>query len=88
MTIYEQGSTIGRKYLVAGKGGFNLSHDLPIEQLVSNYFPNGFLDQALSEFSVDDLREWYHSLGIETFVGSSGRIFPKEGISPGDVVRA
>jgi len=80
--IYEQNKTCGRKFLVAGKGGFNLTHGEPLEQLKSRYLPKGFLDPALDAFTNGDLRSWMGALGIETFVGSSGRVFPISGIKP------
>ena len=88
VTLYEKGKTIGRKYLVAGKGGFNLAHQLDRDSLYQKYTPKNFLKNAIQNFGVKELRNWYQELGIETFVGSSGRIFPKEGISPADVLRA
>ena len=87
VTIYEKGKSIGRKYLVAGKGGFNLSHNAIGQDLIHNYFPADFLEPALTAFDVKKLTQWYTDLGVETFVGSSNRIFPKKGISPADVLR-
>ncbi|MGB0806962.1 MAG: TIGR03862 family flavoprotein [Salibacteraceae bacterium] len=88
VALYEKGKTIGRKYLVAGKGGFNISNNLTGKPLNSKYTPVGFLDKALNEFGVSELRDWYKKIGVETFIGSSNRVFPKEGISPADVLRS
>lgn len=88
VSIYEKGKTIGRKYLVAGKGGFNLSNNQSVENLQHKYTPVGFLDEALKNFDVSAIQAWYTAVGIETFIGSSGRIFPVKGISPADVLRA
>ncbi len=72
---------------MAGKGGFNLAHQLGKEELYQKYAPSSFLKQALHDFGVDELRSWYSQLAIPTFVGTSGRIFPEKGISPADVLR-
>lgn len=88
IALFEHKKTVGRKYLVAGKGGFNLSNRVTAEALVSYYRPSGFLDQALSNYDVDHLVDWYKDLGIETFVGSSNRIFPEEKHDPIDVLNA
>ncbi|UTW66025.1 TIGR03862 family flavoprotein [bacterium SCSIO 12643] len=85
--IYEKGKTIGRKFLVAGKGGFNISHQIEIEELIQKYTPSEFLAPMLNHFDVKALRAWYSKLGIDTYVGSSSRIFPEKGISPADVLR-
>lgn len=87
VTIYEKGKTIGRKYLVAGKGGFNLAHNFDTNNLIKTYTPSSFLQPALDSFGVEALRKWYKEIGIETFVGSSNRVFPVKGISPADVLR-
>ena len=73
---------------MAGKGGFNISNNLTGKPLNSKYTPVGFLDKALNEFGVSELRDWYKKIGVETFIGSSNRVFPKEGISPADVLRS
>lgn len=87
VTIYEKGKTIGRKFLVAGKGGFNLAHNLPSEKLISKYSPIDFLDTALEEFGVKELQEWYLEIGVPTFIGTSNRVFPEKGISPATVLQ-
>ena len=88
ITIYEQNKTCGRKFLVAGKGGFNLSHAEPMDQFIKRYIPSSFLDGALGHFTNTDLRTWLSNLGIETFVGSSNRVFPVKGIKPIQVLDA
>lgn len=85
--IYEKGKAIGRKYLVAGKGGFNLAHNFEKEKLRQSFTPTSFLENAIDQFGAEELREWYASIGVNTFVGTSNRIFPEKGISPGDVLR-
>ncbi len=85
--IYEKNKAPGRKLLVAGKGGFNLTHSESIDQLITRYDPPGFLDNALRQFSNVHFRAWLKSIGIETFVGSSKRIFPLQGIKPIQVLK-
>lgn len=86
VTVYEKNKTAGRKFLVAGKGGFNLTHSEPIEQLIKRYTPNGFLDNALLDFTNSDFRNWLEQIGIPTFIGSSKRVYPKEDIKPIEVL--
>jgi len=57
VTIYEKNKTAGRKFLVAGKGGFNLTHSEPIEQLNKRYTPVGTLEEALLNFTNADFRD-------------------------------
>ncbi len=87
VTIYEKEKTVGRKFLVAGKGGFNLSHDFDIDQLIQEYTSNGFLEVMLRSFDVVRLRAWLESIGIPTYVGSSRRVFPQKGIKPIEVLQ-
>jgi uncharacterized flavoprotein (TIGR03862 family) len=88
ITIYEKNKTAGRKFLVAGKGGFNLTHSEPIEQLVKRYTPDDFLDKALLTFTNTDFRNWLDQIGVPTYIGSSNRVYPKEGIKPIEVLHA
>ena len=88
VTIYEKNKTVGRKFLVAGKGGFNLTHSEPIEEFVKRYTPNDFLTPALKAFTNVDFREWLAEIGIPTFVGSSKRVYPEKGIKPIEVKKA
>jgi uncharacterized flavoprotein (TIGR03862 family) len=88
VTIYEKKLSLGRKFLVAGDGGFNLTHSEELSILKSRYTPASFLDNALDNFSNADLRTWLLSLGIPTFIGSSGRVFPEKGIKPIEVLKS
>ncbi|MBL4643915.1 MAG: TIGR03862 family flavoprotein [Flavobacteriaceae bacterium] len=88
VTIYEKNKTSGRKFLVAGKGGFNLTHSEPIEHLIKRYTPTGFLEEALLNFTNTDFRDWLEKIGIPTYIGSSKRVYPKEGIKPIEVLTA
>jgi uncharacterized flavoprotein (TIGR03862 family) len=88
VTIYEKNKTAGRKFLVAGKGGFNVTHSEPIEQLIKRYTPTGFLDNPLLDFTNTDFRNWLDQIGIPTYIGSSKRVYPKEDIKPIEVLNA
>lgn len=88
ITIYEKNVTLGRKFLVAGEGGFNLTHSEEQEQFISRYTPASFFERSISSFTNTDLRNWFNSIGIETFVGSSKRVFPVKGIKPIEILNA
>ncbi len=88
VTIYEKNKSLGRKFLVAGKGGFNLTHSEPITELISRYTPSHFLEKALLEFDNTDFRNWMNSIGIPTYIGSSKRVYPKIDIKPITVLNA
>ena len=76
--IYDAMPNFGRKFLLAGRGGLNLTHSQSFEKFVKNYFENqDWLEPCIKEFDANDLQKWCHELGQETFVGSSGRVFPK-----------
>jgi uncharacterized flavoprotein (TIGR03862 family) len=68
--------SVGRKFLVAGKGGLNLTHSEPLEKFVTRYGDEARWRSLLADFFPDDLRAWVEGLGIETFIGTSGRVFP------------
>ncbi len=82
ITLYEKNRTCGRKFLVAGKGGFNLTYFEPMDRFKNRYIPTSFLEEALNNFTNNDLRNWLSGLGIDTYVGSSNRVFPIKGIKP------
>ena len=86
VTIYEKEKGIGQKFLVAGKGGFNLTNSLTGIELATQYSPQEFMQDAILAFDSQSLREWFSDLGIETFVGTSGRVFPVKGIMPAEVL--
>jgi uncharacterized flavoprotein (TIGR03862 family) len=88
VTIYEKNKSVGRKFLVAGDGGFNLTHSESIDTFVSRYTPLDFLKEALISFSNTDLQDWLKSIGVSTFVGSSKRVYPVEGIKPIEVLNS
>ncbi len=77
--LYDAMPSVGRKFLLAGVGGMNITHSEPFDVFLSRYGARASAIQPLLEaFSPDALREWIHGLGVETFVGSSGRVFPKD----------
>ncbi len=77
--VYDAMPSVGRKFLLAGKGGLNLTHSEPIEPFLQRYGARRpQIEPLLAAFSPDNLRRWVHGLGITTFVGSSGRVFPTE----------
>ena len=88
VTLYEKNKTLGRKFLVAGDGGLNLTHSENSAQFSKRYTPFDFLLPSLNHFSNIDFINWLESIGIQTFVGTSKRVFPKKGIKPIDVLNA
>ncbi|MGZ9224612.1 MAG: TIGR03862 family flavoprotein, partial [Anaerolineales bacterium] len=75
--VYDSMPSVGRKFLMAGKSGLNITHSEPFEQFVSRYGKRrAQIEPLLRNFGPDELRQWVHGLGIETFVGTSGRVFP------------
>ena len=75
--VYERMGSVGRKFLIAGKGGLNLTHSDPFERFVSRYRDRaGEIRAWLQAFDADALRAWARGLGVRTFVGTSGRVFP------------
>lgn len=78
VTIHDRMAAPARKFLMAGRGGLNLTHSEPLDRFLDRYGPaRGMLEPAIRAFPPDAVRDWCHGLGIETFVGSSGRVFPK-----------
>jgi uncharacterized flavoprotein (TIGR03862 family) len=79
VSVYDAMPSVGRKFLLAGKGGLNLTHSESFEPFVSRYGQAASnLQPMLTSFGAQHLRDWAQGLGIETFVGSSGRVFPKD----------
>jgi hypothetical protein len=77
--VFDAMPSAGRKFLMAGKGGLNITHAEPFEAFVARYGEaQNWLAPLLEEFGAPQIREWMHGLGIESFVGSSGRVFPTE----------
>ena len=79
VTVYEQMPTVGRKFLMAGRGGLNITHSEPIDAFIERYGEAAsWLAPSIRSFTPEALRAWCLSLGQETFVGSSRRVFPKD----------
>jgi uncharacterized flavoprotein (TIGR03862 family) len=77
--LFDAMPTIGRKFLLAGKGGLNLTHSEGADTFAGRYGARrDAIERVLQDFDATALREWAQSLGIETFVGTSGRVFPKD----------
>jgi len=75
--VYDSMPSVGRKFLMAGKSGLNITHSEPFEQFVSRYGKRRTqIEPLLKVFGASELIDWLHGLGIETFVGTSGRVFP------------
>src|SRR5262249_53378281 len=78
VTVFDRMPSVGRKLLLAGRGGLNLTHSEPFERLLRRYGDAAsWLRPAIDAFSPSHLRAWGEGVGQETFVGSSGRVFPK-----------
>ena len=77
--VYDAMPSVGRKFLLAGKGGMNITHAEASEQFRTRYGQRQQeISRLLDSFDADALRTWIHELGIDTFVGSSGRVFPTD----------
>jgi uncharacterized flavoprotein (TIGR03862 family) len=77
--LYDAMPSLGRKFLLAGVGGMNITHAEPEDAFLPRYGEaQPQLEPMLRSFGAQRLREWIHGLGIETFVGSSGRVFPTD----------
>ena len=77
--VFDAMPSVARKFLLAGRGGLNLTHSEAPEIFVSRYgIRRSDVGRWLDEFGPQQLREWAHDLGIATFVGSSGRVFPQK----------
>ncbi|MBB2201417.1 TIGR03862 family flavoprotein [Gluconacetobacter tumulisoli] len=78
VTMLERMPTVGRKILMAGRGGLNLTHSEPLDRFLTRYgAARSWLEPALRAFAPDDLRRWAEDLGQPCFIGSSGRVFPR-----------
>ncbi|MEO5715106.1 MAG: TIGR03862 family flavoprotein [Luteolibacter sp.] len=81
VTLFDGKPSVGRKFLVAGKGGLNLTHGETLEKFTTRYSgpgqPPGIWDDLLADFDPAALRQWAADLGVETFQATSGRVYPK-----------
>jgi uncharacterized flavoprotein (TIGR03862 family) len=77
--LFDAMPSVGRKFLLAGKGGLNITHAESAEKFLTRYGARrAQLAPTLAAFGAQQLRDWVHGLGVETFIGSSQRVFPKE----------
>jgi uncharacterized flavoprotein (TIGR03862 family) len=79
VSLYDAMPSVGRKFLLAGKGGMNLTHSEPADRFAGRYGERRQqIEALLADFGAGDVRAWALGLGIDTFVGSSGRVFPTD----------
>lgn len=79
VTIYEAKPSVGRKFLLAGKGGMNITHSENFDSFINRYgAEQQFLQPILEQFNNQAVRDWMQGLGFDSFVGSSGRVFPSD----------
>jgi uncharacterized flavoprotein (TIGR03862 family) len=77
--VYDAMPSVGRKFLLAGRGGLNLTHSEPFDIFMSRFGERrAALEPMLAQFGPQQVRDWAAGLGIETFVGTSGRVFPAD----------
>lgn len=86
VTVYDQKKSVGRKFLVAGEGGLNLTYSTTTEKLIAQYHPEELMRSALTAFTNEDLIDWLRNIGVPTFVGSSNRVFPNAPLKPIEVL--
>jgi len=77
--VFDAMPSVGRKFLLAGKGGLNLTHSEPFEPFAARFGARrAQIEPLLARFGAEPLRAWAHGLGVDTFVGTSGRVFPTD----------
>src|ERR1700732_4462635 len=88
VTVYDQMPTVGRKFLMAGRGGLNLTHSEGLDAFIGRYGDAARgMGRVIRAYPPDAVRTWCEGLGQETFVGSSGRVFPR-GLKASPLLRA
>lgn len=92
VTVFDAKASVGRKFLVAGGGGLNLSKAEPAERFAARYrggagMPEAFWPHAIAKWNPEEIRAWAADLGVETFVASTGRIYP-QGMKAAPLLRA
>ena len=85
--VYEQNKAAARKFLVAGNGGFNLTHSEELDHFIQKYEAKE-IQQIVKSFDNQKVIQWLLDLGITTYVGSSGKIFPTKNFKPIQVLKA
>lgn len=77
--LFDAMPSVGRKFLLAGRGGLNLTHSEPFDAFAARYgVRRPQIEPLLRAFDAQALRDWAHGLGVDTFVGTSGRVFPTD----------
>lgn len=77
--VFDAKPSACRKFLLAGVGGMNITHAEPYDDFLTRYYDkSAWLEPSIKAFTPTNLRQWIHELGIETFVGTSGRVFPEQ----------
>ena len=76
--VYEQKPSAARKFLMAGKTGLNISHAEPVVQFIQHYDQADWLAAWIKQWDANWIQQWMKGLGIESYIGSSGRVFPVE----------
>ncbi|WP_313504435.1 NAD(P)/FAD-dependent oxidoreductase [Kaistella carnis] len=85
--VYEQNKAVARKFLVAGNGGFNLTHSEELDHFIQKYEAKE-IQQIVQSFDNQKVIQWLLDLGITTYIGSSGKIFPTKNFKPIQVLKA
>src|SRR6202008_2437989 len=80
--IFDQKPSLGRKFLVAGRGGLNITHSEELDQFASRYDNPKRWQGMFQQFPPARLKAWYEELGVPTYVGTSGRVFPRTARAP------
>lgn len=88
VVVCERNAAPGRKFLVAGDGGLNITHSEIPERFIERYTPPDFFRKMFMSFSNADLIRWLAGIGVPAFTGSSGRVFPQKHLKPIDVLNA
>ena len=86
VTLCDRKKAVGRKFLVAGDGGLNLTYNSSVKELITHYFPSEFMDPIIHQFTNENLIKWLNELGVSTFIGSSNRVFSDLETKPIDVL--
>jgi len=76
--MYESKPSVGRKFLMAGKGGLNITHSEPMDDFIRRYDRSEWIEPMIRAFDATKIRAWMEDLGVDSFVGTSGRVFPTE----------
>lgn len=87
VTIIDQKPTVGRKFLVAGEGGFNLTHSEPVLDFIEKY-DNDWIKKCVRTYPSKQFRKYLKQIGVPTIFGSSGKVFPEETMKPAQVLSA